>query len=139
MVTTPRDPFIEALARCNELGFVQARLGDLQSPRARTSLPADQTVGRRTRTRPTAADVWYGMSAAVQVATGDVDAALDKLTWLAENRTLVGRRARSGRTLRLAPLHSNPRFRALMQKHGVDVTREPFAENRTPVKAEGAK
>jgi hypothetical protein len=42
-------------------------------------------------------------------------------------------------TTRLAPLHADPRFCALMQKHGVEVANEPFAANRTAAKAEGAK
>jgi hypothetical protein len=39
----------------------------------------------------------------------------------------------------MAAIHADPRFRALMQKHGIDLAREPFAANRAAAKPGGAK
>jgi tetratricopeptide (TPR) repeat protein len=123
-LAAPRDPFIEALTRV-QLGFVQARLGDAAAARANAAA-ADRLWGVD-RDPSDGADVWFGI-AVVLVAVGDVDAALDKLTWLADNRTALTA-GRQWTDPLLVSLHADPRFRALMQKHGVDVTREPFAEN----------
>jgi TolB-like protein/Tfp pilus assembly protein PilF len=133
-LSTPRDPFIEALAH-TDLAFALARLGDAKGAREHATR-ADQLWGVA-RDPADGAWVWYGMAIALHAA-GDVDAALEKLTWLADNRSIYTAGELWTNT-RLAPLHSNPKFRALMQKHGVDVTREPFAVNRAAAKAEGAK
>jgi TolB-like protein/Tfp pilus assembly protein PilF len=134
MISTPRDPYIEALTRC-QLGYVQARLGDVASAR-KNAIAADRLwgVGREPND---GADVWNDI-AALHVAAGDVDAALDKLTWLADNRTAFTA-GDQWTDLRFASLHANPRFRALMQKHGIDMTREPFAVNRTAAKSGAPK
>ena len=124
-LATPRDPFIQALAH-NELGFALARLGDVKGAREHAA-KADQLWGVG-REPADGAWIWYGMAITL-TAAGDVDAALEKLTWLADNPTSYSA-GELWMTTRLAPLHSDPRFRALMQKHGIDVSREPFAENR---------
>lgn len=132
-LSTPHDPFIDAVAH-NDLGFALARLGDAQGAREHAA-KADQLWGVA-RDPADGSTVWFGMAITLYAA-GDVDGALEKLTWLADNRTTFTA-GDQWATTRLAPLHSEPRFRALMQKHGVDVAREPFAENRTAA-AGGAK
>jgi TolB-like protein/Flp pilus assembly protein TadD len=134
LLSTPRDPFVEALAHTN-LGFALARLGDVQGARAHAA-KADELWGVA-RDPTDGATVWWGIGMALYAA-GDVDAALEKFTWLADNRTVFSAGDLWTDT-RLVALHSDPRFRALMQKHGIDVTREPFAANRAAAKAEGAK
>jgi len=133
-LATPRDPFIEAYTR-TQLGYVQARLGDVAAARENAAA-ADRLWGVG-RDPSDGAQIWFNI-ALLLVAAGDTEAALDKLTWVADNPSIFTAGLQWADT-RLAPLHSNPRFRALMQKHGIDVTREPFAENRVAAKAGGAK
>jgi len=134
MLATPRDPYIEAIVR-GQLGWVQARLGD--SAGARENVAAADRLWGVKREPSDGAGVWFGL-AAVQLAAGDTDAALDKLIWLAEERTAF-KAGVQWTDPRFAPLHSNPRFRALMQKHGIDLKNEPFAENRAATKPNSAK
>jgi TolB-like protein len=118
----PRDPYIEALIRA-DLAFVQARLDDAKSARENLVV-ADRLWGVQ-REPSDGARVWFNI-VIVEVALGDTDEALRKLTWLVEHPTFYTP-GRVWTAPALAELHAEPRFRALMQKHGIDVSNEPFA------------
>jgi TolB-like protein len=120
-----RDPYVEAIARA-QLAQALGRLGDAAG--ARENIAKAEQLWGYAREPSDGAHTWFSLLPA-HIALGDFNAACAKVKVLVEGPTEypAGRIWLSGR---LAELHRQPCFRALMQANGVDVNREPFAMNR---------
>ena len=121
------DVYIDALAHAR-VAYAQARLGDSEA--ARRSIEGAERTWDYKRDPMSGASIWW-MLIQVHAALGDYDAALAKAKALVENPSEYPAGA-LWIWRQPAELHGHPGFRALMQAHGVDVSKEPFAFNRAP-------
>jgi TolB-like protein/Flp pilus assembly protein TadD len=126
-LASPRDPYVEALSRVR-LAYALAQLGDARA--ARENAAAADRLWGVARDPADGSRVWFQI-AQVHVALGDHDEALRIITHLVEESSFLPA-GRLWMEERFAELHADPRFIALMKKHGVDTSNEPFAFNRTP-------
>ncbi len=124
-LSAPRDAWVEAKARA-ELACVRALLGDrggaiAEARRAEALYSYERDPADGSEITAVAATAYF--------LAGDRESALERLTAIVRGRSQYPA-GRIWTEWDLAPFHADPRFRALIASQGIDVSREPFAQNR---------
>jgi hypothetical protein len=125
MLRADRDPFVTANARA-DLALALAALGDKAGARESIAY-ADRLWG--IKRDPSDGSVLASRLLRAEIALGDFDAACARAEEILGTRSLISASS-MWLSVQLGELHVQPCFRTLMQKHGIDVSKEPFAFNR---------